>query len=88
MSRTDFPLAPQFRELGQELFQALPLRAVAQREFGKLNNLVKLIFSGASLRSIGRPLTFMPLGVLPGEITKTSAPSPASDCDHTATTRL
>ena len=30
MSRTDFPRAPQFRELGQELFQALPLRAVAQ----------------------------------------------------------
>ena len=30
MSRTNFPLAPQFRELGQELFQALPLRAMAQ----------------------------------------------------------
>src|SRR3954447_1652696 len=30
MGRTGFPLAPQFREPGQELLQALPLRAVAQ----------------------------------------------------------
>ena len=30
MSRTGFPLAPQFRQLGQELFQALSLWAAAQ----------------------------------------------------------
>ena len=30
MSRTDFPLSPQLRELGEELFEALPLRAVTQ----------------------------------------------------------
>src|SRR4051794_41328753 len=30
MGRTDIPLPPQLRELGEESLQALPLRAVAQ----------------------------------------------------------
>ena len=30
MSRTDFSFSPQLRELGQELLEALPLRAVTQ----------------------------------------------------------
>ncbi len=30
MGRTDFPLTPQFRELGEELLKALSLRAVTQ----------------------------------------------------------
>ena len=30
MSRTDFALAPELREFGEELFKALPIRAMTQ----------------------------------------------------------